>query len=607
VVRLAVVTLLALGVARPAPADLLQDLGATFQEAAQDLAGAFPKVEVKIAAVEADRVRLEGPGLERLRPGLELVAYRRGERFRHPVTNQPLGWSELEVATLSITEVASDHALARVVATEGDRRPGPGDGARITAGRMPVAVLPTEGVQAPFESADQTAILLVTRFSGLLEKTGRFLAVDPAKVLAALGPPGGRGPAPGALEVARQIRAPAVLTSRLVQEGRARSLEVAWVSGRSGETLVTLRRPLARAVYPPRFAWEQTPELERRYPLEGPVRGLALADVDGDGRAELVLADDETVTAHRWQETGLGAVLGPGLRPGGTILALDAADVAGRGRAQAVIVTQRGGSGREAIRSQVVEWDGAEIRTLYQTAGRFLRVVRVGGESWLLEQDGGEEAPYTGAIRRLVWEDGRFRDGPTLRVPPGISVFGLALVRLTGGDEPDVVAVTPEDRLVAWSAGGQRLWVGPTPYGGSAFTFPYTGNVGEGRSRPSEEAQMGRVVGRVVTLGGGEAPEILVYENALPAVEQVRTVLPRLTATLVNQGRVHRLQWRDGAFVRVWQSATTAGYIADFAYGDLDGDGVPEVVLGVVPRGLDLDTLNPFSRTRGFLAFYELP
>ena len=40
----------------------------------------------------------------------------------------------------------------------------------------------------------------------------------------------------------------------------------------------------------------------------------------------------------------------------------------------------------------------------------------------------------------------------------------------------------------------------------------------------------------------------------------------------------------------------TEGYIADFAYGDLDGDGLAEVVVGVVPRGFDLETLNPFGR-----------
>ena len=101
--------------------------------------------------------------------------------------------------------------------------------------------------------------------------------------------------------------------------------------------------------------------------------------------------------------------------------------------------------------------------------------------------------------------------------------------------------------------------------------------------------------------------EILVYENILPVVQQARGILPRLAATLFNRGRIHRLRWKDGAFVRVWQSNVTEGYIAVFAYGDLDGDGLAEVVVGVVPRGFDLETLSPLGRPRGRILAYELP
>jgi hypothetical protein len=82
-------------------------------------------------------------------------------------------------------------------------------------------------------------------------------------------------------------------------------------------------------------------------------------------------------------------------------------------------------------------------------------------------------------------------------------------------------------------------------------------------------------------------------------------VLPRLAPLAFNEGRMHRLRWREGGFQRVWQSQNTEGYIADFTFGDLDGDAIPEVIVGVVPRGLA--SLNPLNRTRGQLVLYELP
>jgi hypothetical protein len=595
-----------LGAVGPVRADILQDLGGTYQKAAEQLAAAFPRVELQVAAVTGDTIRVEGAGIASLRPGLELTLFRRGEMFRHPVTNQPLGHTEQLLGTLVVTAVEPGAATGRLVPLAGRTAPAPlpGDGARITAGRLPVAVLPTSGVQAAFDSADQTQLLLVARFSAILDKTGRFLSVDPQRVLDLVGQ--GRGSSPSPLEVGRRLGGVAVLSSRLVRDGTTRVLETTWTSGQTGETLVAVRSPLTATSFPPRFAWEETPELERRYPLDGPVRALALGDLDGDGRAELVVADEQSVTVYRTTEGGSPVpVEGASFRAaGGLILSVDAAPVTGAGRAQLVVVDQRG-AGRPGIRARVLEWGASGGYTvLYETTGRYLRVVRVGTEDWLLEQDAGDTELFETEIRRLLWDGERFRDASRLRVPRGVGVYGLALMRLTGSPEPEVVAFTDDYRLTVWTARGQRLWTSSDPLGGSAVTFEYV-PIGSARRQADGDTLVGRIAGRVVPLpGSAPGPEILVYENLLPALQQGRGLLPRLAATLFNRGRIHRLRWKDGAFVRVWQSGVTDGYIADFAYGDLDGDGLAEVVVGVVPRGFDIETLG---RPRGRILAYELP
>jgi hypothetical protein len=599
---LAILTLAAgVGSAR---ADILQDLGATFEKVAAELAGAFPKVEVHVVAAEGEMLRVEGAGIPSLRPGLELSVFRRGEVYRHPITGQVLSHAEQELGTLVVTAMAPGSATGRFVPLPDRPAPGPGDGARITAGRLGVAVLPTSGVQAAFESADQTQLLLVARFSALLEKTGRFQAVDPQRVLDVVGR--ARGSSPSALETARRLGGVAVLSSRLVREGKGRVLEATWTSGRTGATLAALRTPLVPASFPPRFAWEETPELERRYPLDGPVRALALGDLDGDGRTELVVGDEQDVLVYRVAESGvLMRVDGASYRPGGLILSLDVAVVAAAGRAQLVVVDQRG-EGRGGVRSHVLEWTPTGFRVVHEVVGRYLRVIRFGAEAWLVEQPVGENEPFEPEMRRLVWDGQRFRDGARLALPRGVSVYGVALLRLGDAAEPSVIAMADDGRLGVWTGRGRPVWVSTEPLGGSAVTFEFLPS-GGARRQAGEDSQVARVAVRVMPLPSSGDPEVLVYENLLPFLAQGRTLLPRLAATLFNRGRVVRFRWRDGAFIRVWQSSLTQGYIADLGYGDLDGDGLPEVVVGVVPRGLDLDTLNPFGRLRGQIVAYELP
>ena len=352
--------------------------------------------------------------------------------FRHPVTGQPLGHTEQVLGTLVVTAVEPGAATGRLVPAVGRAAPAPvpGDGARITAGRLPVAVLPTSGVQAAFDSADQTQLLLVARFSALLEKTGRFLAVDPQRVLDLVEPDARierltpRGGAPARRGGRAQLPA-----GPRGDDPRPRD--------RRGSPDRPARRsrppasPLVPTSFPPRFAWEETPELERRYPLDGPVRALALGDLDGDGRAELVVADEQNLTAYRTVEGGSPvAVEGQTFRAGGP-------DPVGRRRPADGSGPDPAGRRRPARRgSHGGARAGAGVERVRRIPGalrdgRPLPAGRPRGDRELAPR-AGRRARTSPSSRRSAASSGTASASGTasrLRVPRGVSVYGLALIR----------------------------------------------------------------------------------------------------------------------------------------------------------------------------------
>jgi hypothetical protein len=138
---------------------------------ARQTAEAFPKVETTVTAVDGGIVTI-GAGRDRgLRPGWVMNVYRAGREFTHPLTQVVLGRQEQTLGRIEISEVREDTAMGRPIRpVTSEMRAG--DGARITAGRVPVAVIP---------GRRDTNSLLFHKFTALLSQTGRFRLVEEEK------------------------------------------------------------------------------------------------------------------------------------------------------------------------------------------------------------------------------------------------------------------------------------------------------------------------------------------------------------------------------------------------------------------------------------------
>jgi len=249
--------------AAPAGAGLADQVGATFGLLLQEVVGAFPPVEGLVVSVDGDRLYLDLTQKEGAQPGQEFTVFRKGEVFRHPMTHKPLGRFEEILGYAQVRRVFPRFSEAVFVPVPNAPAVQPEDGARITRGRIKVAVVPTVDLTKLHADLRRVPFMLALG----LEQTKRFQTVDPSavqelflsqriRVEELLVRPEKAVALGKTLEVAGWL-VPVLLDRRGVTY-----LDVTWISAVTGTPLFSRRMALTRAdaTADQRFPWEPRAE-----------------------------------------------------------------------------------------------------------------------------------------------------------------------------------------------------------------------------------------------------------------------------------------------------------------------------------------------------------
>ncbi len=238
-------------------------VGATFGFLVQDVINAFPAVEGLVVSVDGDRVYLDLTGKDGVQRGQEFTLFRKGDEFRHPVTGKVLGRYEDVLGYAQIQRVEARFAEAAYIPIPGQPRVEAEDGARITRGRIRVAVPPpldlTKG------RADLRRVPFMIAFG--LDQTKRFQSVDPsavqdlflnqrARIEELLLRP------ERAVALGKSLEISGWLVPVLLDRRGVTYLDITWVSAVTGTPLFSRRLALTRTEgsAEQRFPWEPLPE-----------------------------------------------------------------------------------------------------------------------------------------------------------------------------------------------------------------------------------------------------------------------------------------------------------------------------------------------------------
>jgi len=327
--------------------------------------------------------------------------------------------------------------------------------------------------------------------------------------------------------------------------------------------------------------------------------GSEIADIDGDGKNEVLMLAKRKLYAYTWNgekrltqiaEYDLPSVMTP-------VLVRFFKEADGK---RYIILTGSDENERTAF-SEVLTFSNGKFHTAVKFIDRYLNVVNMPPhfKPVLIGQDPDRSKTVGGKVYEMQIVNGKLvRRGNIANLPKNATVFNFAWIPAANGKGGDhVVTVTETENLATFNTKGQPLAVSQDVY--CAGTTYILGDRGIGGLSAHEDDEiMSYVPIRlvVVDLDRDGRYEVL-------AVKPVTTAGKLFTNyRTYPQGEVHALIWDGMALDLLWKTRRIKGTVCDVTVADADNDGRLDLVVTVNSFGGVMSGTN----TRCALFIYPL-
>ena len=340
----------------------------------------------------------------------------------------------------------------------------------------------------------------------------------------------------------------------------------------------------------------------KQFPNE--FRGMDIGDVNGDGLNETVIIDPHTVFIYQKKGGEFNLIQQIPGKSYDNYIGVDVADINGNGVKEIIVSSYTG----QQVTSFVMEFKEGKFITIASSLPWFLRVIdNASGTPLLLGQRRGMEKTFDTPIYEIVWQNGAYREGRKMRIPQGLSVYGLTLDKLGAGGTERVIALDdwdylrvfeqtdkPLSKVTVIGGSDELVWKSEEVFGGSNT---YIEPMNKGADQKAENAnEISYINLRILTYDTNQdgKREIIIVKNSSSSARLFQHI------KLFSSGEVYNLEWDGMGMVENWRTKKINGYVADYQFKDIDNDGKNEVVLALVL------TVGGTIRDRSVIVAYDL-
>ncbi len=315
------------------------------------------------------------------------------------------------------------------------------------------------------------------------------------------------------------------------------------------------------------------------------INGIALGDVDCDGKVETVIITPDSVHIYRFENNRLTEIMKIDEDKYKVFIGVDVADINNNGYPEIFITSLN--PQRNVINSIVFEYDGKNYIRIVDSCAWYYRVAELPGRGSVLfgqKQKTGGPDTFSSEIFEMAWNNTEYV--PNRKVLPSnranLMGFSFGDVMNDGGET--IVAYDKSDYIRIINQSGRILWTGSIHYGGS--THYYEMPAFEPGSDNRQYYPMRMIITDIDLDGKYEVIAVKNYDLTGRLLKQLRKF---------KEAQIESLSWNGLGLTTNWKTAKISGYIRDFAIGDFDNDGEDEIVAAVISKSGSIIGTSPKS------------
>jgi TolB-like protein len=301
------------------------------------------------------------------------------------------------------------------------------------------------------------------------------------------------------------------------------------------------------------------------------INGIALGDVDGDGKIETVTIAPHAVIIFRSESGAFRKIAEIEEGTNDNLIGVDCADVNENGFAEIFVTSLN--ADHSVVNSYVLEFDGKNFTKIVSGSRYYYRVVNtLNRGKILLGQRPKTGKPSAGAISEMKWENHEYVPTEPINTPHDTNLLGFTIGDVLNNGQETAVAYQEDDRIQVIAASGETQWDNRERFGGSMLYADIPWNY-RGQIQNKWYYPLRLVVWYNPAKKESEVIAVQNFDSAFNKFQEFR---------YFTKTHIAGFTWDGVGLGPSWKTRELTGYIQDFTVGDFDNDGQDELVAALV-------------------------